>query len=328
MTRSRTFPAAPAIALTLTVLAGTAALAAPPKGFVETAVEIKMPGGSLKGTLWRLKGGKVGPGVVIIAGSGATDRDGNQAQVKTNNLRMLAVALAGRGIASLRFDKRTLATSRLANMNERTIRFDQFVSDAGRWIRLLKRQKGISRVFVAGHSQGALVGTLAVIKEPVAGLIVMAGPGESIGTVLRGQLVRAKLPKVLLDEANAVISQMEKGREVPKVSRFLYSLFRPSVQPFLISWMKHDPARALARVKAPVLIVQGGQDLQVPTRQALILKKATPDARLVLIRDMNHVFKVPAGPSRADNIRTYTNPTLPLAPGLASAVIDFVLKTK
>ena len=247
----------------------------------------------------------------------------NQPRLKPNTLKLLAQALAKRGIATLRFDKRTIAASRLPNTNERTIRFDQFVSDAASWVRLMKRQKGISRVFVAGHSQGALVGTLAAQQTPVAGVILMAGPGEPIGTVIRRQLVNARLPKTLLDEANATLDQLEKGKLVPGVTKFLYSLLRPSVQPFLISWMKHHPAKALARVKVPVLIVQGGQDIQVGLRQAMILKKARPDAKLVVIKAMNHVFKVPKGPTRADNINAYRDPTLPLAPGLAEAVCGF-----
>ena len=301
--------------------------AGPPAGFSETAVSVKVGGGSLKGTLWQPKSGTA-PGVVIAAGSGNTNRDGNQPRLKPNNLKMLAEALAKRGIATLRFDKRTIAGSRLPNTNERTIRFDQFVRDAVRWVRLLKRQKGIARVFVAGHSQGALVATLAATKTRVSGLILMAGPGEPIGVVIRRQLVKARLPKTLLDEANAALIQLEKGRPVPNVTRFLYSLLRPSVQPFLISWMKHHPARALTRVRAPVLIVQGGQDIQVGVRQAMILKKARPDAKLVVIKAMNHVFKVPKGPTRADNIKAYSDPSLPLAPGLADAIANFVLTTK
>ena len=304
------------------------AAAKPPAGVVETAVEIPLGGGKLSGTLWQPKGVKDAPGVVIVAGSGATDRDGNQARLKPNNLRLLAEALAARGISSLRFDKRTLAASRLPNTDERSIRLGQFASDTVLWIRLMKRRAGEGRVFVAGHSQGALVATLAAEKENVAGLILLAGPGEPIGTIIRGQLVRARLPKSLIDESNRVIDELEKGRQVPKVSRFLYSLFRPSVQPFLISWMKHDPAKALARVKAPVLIVQGGRDIQVQTRQAEILKKARPDAKLVVLKDMNHVFKVPKAPGRAANLQAYNDPSLPLAPGLAEAVVDFVLKTK
>lgn len=315
-------------ALTGMALICAPAWAEPPKGVTETAVEIPLGGGALKGTLWIPRSVKDGPGVVIVAGSGATDRDGNQARLKPNNLRQLAEALAAKGIATLRFDKRTLASSRLPNTNERTIRFDQFAGDAVLWIRLMKQRMGGGRVFVAGHSQGALVATLAAEKEKVAGLILLAGPGEPIGTIIRGQLKHARLPQTLLDESNQVIDALEKGREVKKVSRFLYSLFRPSVQPFLISWMKHDPAKALTRVKAPVLIVHGGRDIQVLVRQALVLKKARPDAALVVLKDMNHVFKAPQGPGRGANIRAYNDPKLPLAPGLAEAVIDFVRKTK
>lgn len=314
-----------------------AAQADAPPGLIEQSVEVDVGGGELRGTLWRPADGdkpRAGvPGVVIIAGSGATDRNGNQPSLRNDSLKLLAAALGTRGIATLRFDKRVLPASRLPGVTEETIRLDHFVDDAVRWADLLRAEKGIARLFLAGHSQGALIATLAAQRlaeagKPVAGVILLAGPGEPIGAVLRRQLGAANLPKSLRDEAFAIIASLEQGRVVPKINRLLVTLFRPSVQPFLISWMRHDPAKALAAVKAPALIVQGTRDLQVGPDQAKRLKAARPDASLVTIQGMNHVFKVPKGDGRAANVAAYSDPSLPLAPGLAAAVADFILKTK
>lgn len=313
----------------ISLLAGAAA-AAPPAGVTEVPVSVPVPGGGLKGTLWLPKGtGKV-PGVVISAGSGNTDRDGNQPTLQNNSLRMLATALAARGIATLRFDKRMVGASRLGPpFKAADIRFDHFVADMALWLQLMKRHPRIARVFAAGHSQGAMVATLAAEREAVAGVILLAGPGEPIGMVIRRQLRAApSVTPEVLKNALAIIDSLERGKVMADVNPLLHGIFRPAIQPFWISWMKHDPAKSLARLRVPALIVQGDRDLQVKLRDARALKAARPDAKLVLLRGMNHVLKVPAGPGRTANIAAYRDPTLPLAPGLADAVTEFVKGVK
>jgi fermentation-respiration switch protein FrsA (DUF1100 family) len=101
------------------------------------------------------------------------------------------------------------------------------------------------------------------------------------------------------------------------------SLFRPDIQPYVASWLRLNPAAELAAVTVPVLIVNGTTDIQVPAEQAALLHVAQPAARVALIEGMNHILKL-APAERSGNIATYSNPALPLAPGLVDAVAGFL----
>ncbi|RZJ29721.1 MAG: alpha/beta hydrolase, partial [Flavobacterium sp.] len=113
------------------------------------------------------------------------------------------------------------------------------------------------------------------------------------------------------------------GQTFTLENKAMASLFRESVQPLWISWMKYDPAQEIQKLKMPILIVNGTQDVQVSVSDAELLKKAKPAATLVIIPDMNHVFKEIKG-DRAENMTSYSNPDLPIAKGLADAVNQFI----
>lgn len=269
------------------------------------------------------------PAALIIAGSGPTDRNGNSRLIpgQNNSLKMLAQALAGRGIATLRYDKRGIGQSRMPGMSESSLRFDHFAADAAAWIRLLKRDKRFKRVVVIGHSQGSQVGILAVRRAGADALVSLAGVGRPAWQVFLDQL-RPKLSLDRLAVAVIVLEDLRHGRPttVPGRYTWLARLFRPSIQPFLISWFTRDPARELSRLGVPILIVGGTTDIQVPVAEAKILAKADPRARLVIIKGMNHVLKsVPADMGR--QIKSYGDPDLPLAPGLVEAISRFVLRS-
>lgn len=121
------------------------------------------------------------------------------------------------------------------------------------------------------------------------------------------------------------MDELKAGREVndvPPAPR-LQALFRPSVQPYLISELAVSPRVLIAAVKAPVLVLQGGRDLNVSVEDAMLLAAAHPGARLTLLPEMNHVLKdVPD--DRAANLTAYRNPALPLDPGVAPTLADFV----
>jgi uncharacterized protein len=268
-----------------------------------------------------------GKGVVFIAGSGPTDRNGNSGLgVQAGYLRLLSEALVRDGIFTLRYDKRGVGASKAALTSESDLRFSDFVDDAESWARWLRKRPGVSCIFLLGHSQGGLVATLAAPEVKTAGLVLLSSPGRSFGALLQEQLAAAPMDAKLKADALAIVKDLEAGKTPSDVPPGLQRLFRPSVQPFLISLMNIDPAAELAALKTPTLIVSGGHDLQVAEIDYQRLTAARPDATAVRIPDMNHVL-TDAPAARKPNLATYANPNLPLAPGLANAVTGFINKT-
>ncbi len=272
-----------------------------------TTVSVTVYGGKLYGTLLQPDPSKDRPVVLIIAGSGPTDRNGNSTMLpgKNNSLLQLADSLAHYGIASLRYDKRGIGESVRALTKEENLVFEQNTADARSWL-LYLYENGYRKIYVAGHSEGSLVALQVAQTFPLSGLISLAGAGRPIQEVLREQL--STLPEPLQENAYRCLDSLSNGKRVHNPPLALLSLFRPSIQEYLISWMKLDPANLIRTTHCPVLIVQGEQDLQVSVQDATRLHQANPGEPLQLIAPMNHVLKsVPTG-SRAANLATYTDP--------------------
>lgn len=293
------------------------------------AREATIAGGALHATLQMPAIAKDGPAVLLIAGSGPTDRDGNSAvpSVKPATAKWIAESLAEHGIASLRFDKRGVAASKAAMTSEADLRFSTYVDDAVAWAEYLKSQPHVTCVVILGHSEGALIAALAAQKTKTCGVISVAGAGFPAGQVLLKQLSDRGLPPATLDQARTMIDKLNKGEMLGEVGPGWAALFRPSVQPYLISWFPIDPATALGAVKAPVLILQGTTDIQVSVEDAKRLASSTPKAKLLLLKGVNHVLKT-APPENAANLATYADPALPLAPAVMPAILDFVTVQK
>lgn len=268
------------------------------------------------------------PVVLLIAGSGPTDRDGNNPLgVSAATYRIIADSLNNRGIGVLRYDKRSIGKSVPADRStfkEDNMRFEHGINDAVDWIKQLRTDKRISKIIVAGHSEGSLVGMVAARLGNADGFISLAGTGRVITAVLKEQL--KTLPEQLRTVAYADLDSLQNGQLVRKPPVFLLSLLRPSVQPYIMSWMKYDPANEIRQFKGPVLIVQGKLDGQVATSEADLLKAARPDAPLLLFDHMTHTLKDAADASPQANMATYKDPNQPLTPGLASAIAEFVKK--
>ncbi|HLZ82806.1 MAG TPA: alpha/beta fold hydrolase [Caulobacteraceae bacterium] len=305
------------------VLAGAAHAEGPDTGMER---EVTVDGGAapLYGSLLMPTGARPGPAVLLVAGSGPTDRDGNSTVpgVRPASLKLIAEGLAATGVTSLRYDKRAIAKSAPAAVNEADLRFTTAVDDAVLFARLLKAQPGVTCVVLLGHSEGALVAALAAQKIETCGVIEVSGAGRPFGVVLREQFAARNLPPPVMAQIEAGLTELEHGRQIANIPG-LEALFRPSVQPYLISQLTLDPAKALAGVKAPVLILQGDNDVQVSVQDARLLAAARPDAKLVIVPGMNHVLKA-APADRAGNIATYADPGRPLAPGAMPAIAAFV----
>ena len=307
--------------------------AAPAQPFSTEQVEMPTATGTIRGALVVPPASDKVPIVLIVAGSGPTDRNGNSALLpgKNNAYKMLAESLAVAGIASLRYDKRGLgASAKAAGAGESSLRFDTYVDDAASWVAQLRTDKRFSRVIVAGHSEGSLIGMLAARKAQADGFVSIAGVAHRASEVLRDQL-RPQIGALpaLWDGNETILASLERGvvvdalppavQAVPAIAQ----LYRPSVQPYLISWFKFVPSSEIAALSVPVLILQGTTDIQVSVDEAKGLKAARPDAELILVDGMNHVMKhAPA--DRMQNVATYSNPDLQIVPDVPNAIVAFV----
>ena len=300
--------------------------------------EITAPGpdGELAGTLMLPSGDSAAnapfDAVLILPGSGPVDRDGNvPGAVAAAPYRLLAEGLAARGVASVRVDKRGLGASA---GDGNAVTFDAYADDVESWVNAMREVPELSGdAWLAGHSEGALVAIRAAARElpGLHGLALVASPGRPGGAVLRQQLADDLANAPVLAEAYAAIDALEVGESVDAdaLHSGLQRLFHPLVQDFLRELLRFDPAAELAALgeaddPLPVLIVHGGRDLQVDDEDARLLGAARPDATLVLVADMNHVLKTVDGEGRDANVAAYADPDLPLAPGVADAIADFV----
>ena len=310
--------------MVLTLFSGVANAASP--SVLLRPIELNTPTGTLYGSLVLPKSDKPVPVVLIIAGSGPTDRNGNNTQGGRNDsLKKLAWRLAQNNIASVRFDKRGIAQSQPAAPDERTLNLDQYVTDAVAWGNLLKADPRFADVFVLGHSEGALIASLAAPAMDAAGVISIAGTARPVGQVLREQLQRNNMPPGLLQRSVELIHTLESGRTDDNVPEALQVIFRPSVQPYLISLLRYDPAKAFAALKMPALIIQGTHDIQVDVNDARLLKAAKPDADLALIEGMNHVMRiVPMHMKR--QVQSYNDPNQRLSSELGDRIVRFITK--
>ena len=139
-------------------------------------ISLETPTGTLYGTLALPQSRSRVPAVLIIAGSGPTDRDGNSPVFKgpNNSLKLLAEGLAAHGIASVRYDKRGIGETGKAMqlaaektttvLREEDLSFENFIDDAVRWGKQLRADRRFSSLTVIGHSEGSL--SLIHISEP------------------------------------------------------------------------------------------------------------------------------------------------------------------
>ncbi|MET0320589.1 MAG: alpha/beta fold hydrolase [Duganella sp.] len=308
------------------LLFGVLAHAAAP--FVQREVALDVGGGTLRGTELAPA---VAPGdtvkvpvVLLHAGSGPTDRNGNSIALPGANdsLRMVAQALAARGIASVRYDKRLIAASVSPQWTEADVRFDDYANDAVAWIRQLRTDPRFAKVIMVGHSEGALVAAVACRRGGADGCVEIAGIGRGLDEVLDEQL-KPHLSPALFAQHTRIIGSLKQGKLADGVPPELMMLYRPSVQPYLISSLRHEPRAAIAALTMPVLIVQGTSDIQVKVTDAEALAKAQPAAKLVVVDGMNHLLKI-VGDDQALQVKSYGSADLPVAPQLIDAVATFV----
>ena len=261
------------------------------------------------------------PLAIIINGSGPIDRNGNEMMTKNNAAKKLAEALAKKGIATFRYDKRTLKAQQL-NIDEKDMRFDDFIDDAKAVIKRFSELPNYSSLYIIGHSQGSLVGMIAA-QEKADGFISIAGAGQTIDSLIVEQIGR-QMPG-LEESARTAFNELRANGKVKDYNQGLASLFKKSIQPFMFSWMKYDPQQEIKKLKMPVLIINGDNDLQVNTNEAEKLKAAKPDAELVIIENMNHIYRIIDKNDDIANQKSYNEPQRPISNEMVEQISNFIL---
>jgi len=257
--------------------------------------------------------------VVVIAGSGPTNRDGNQPGMRTNAYKLLAQSLAEKGNPIFTFDKRIVTQLITGKADESKLNFDDQIEDVRDIIRHFRKDKSIKKIILCGHSEGSTIGMVAA-QGMADGYISLAGPGRSADLIITDQI--AKQAPFLKESVEESFAKLRKGETFVLDKPMLAAIFKEDLQPFMISWIKYDPSAEIKKLKIPVLILNGTKDLQVDVPEAELLKSAKPDAKLVLIENMNHVLKEVA--SEGENTASYNKPELPVSDKLVSAISEYL----
>ncbi|WP_456461981.1 alpha/beta hydrolase [Lutibacter sp.] len=294
------------------------------KNYTENQLSIPTKSVTINGTLLTPSLSKKTPLVILIPGSGPTDRDGNNVLMKNNSLKFLAESLSEENIATYRFDKSVLSYTKNDKEKIDAITFGTFIDEAKTVINYFKNSGEYSKIIVAGHSQGSLVGMIAANNIADA-FISLEGAGRTIDQIIIEQL--NKQAPFLKDEASNVLSELKKGIIVEKFNPMLNSLFNKSVQPFLISWIKYNPQEEIKKLNIPMLLINGTKDIQVSNFDAELLHKANSKSQFKIIKNMNHIFKEINGDIN-ENILSYTNPELPIMKELTGLITAFVKEIK
>lgn len=290
--------------------------------YIESSVSIPMAIDSVYGTLLNPDHQLKTHLIILIPGSGPTDRNGNQGMLVNNSLKFLAEALSENGFATYRFDQSVISLSKLPEFKEENYTFTGLVDEVKILIKYFKETAKYERIILAGHSQGSLVGMLAA-QDNADAFISLNGAGQSIDRILYDQLMK-QVPQ-LEESFSKNLEQMKTGEPLTNVNPMLASIFRPSVQPFLNEWMQYNPQEVLSQLKIPSLVIGGTKDIQVNEKEASILVEKAPLAQMLIIENMNHIFKEIKGDD-LENQMSYMNKELPIMEKLVTEIIGFIEK--
>lgn len=283
-------------------------------------ITIPISGGILSAELTEVNKNYI---IISIAGSGPTDRDGNNPQMKNNSLIMLSDSLVSKGFSTLRIDKRGVGKSTVAEMKEENLSFDTFVNDLSKWVNALK-EKGFQRIYLMGHSEGSLISIIASQRNSnINGLISIAGAGTSADSILMTQMKMQ--PPQIQELVKNYLDTLKNEKLLSNVPPYMYALFRPSVQPYMISWIKYNPSIEISKLNIPILILQGDSDLQVSIEDAHKLNNANPSSSLKILSSTNHVLKIVK--DQMENQKSYMDTSFALNSDIAVLIKGFIDKT-
>jgi uncharacterized protein len=323
------FPAlAPAQAATDTPVDTVAPATVRESSYSITSGNLTLPGTL---TLPAAVAGKI-PVVLIVAGSGPTDRNGNTVAPgytgplpRPNSYAQLAWRLAEQGIASVRYDKRSLGDNQARIVIAKTS-IDDFIGDVAAAAKQLSADPRFSKLVLLGHSEGAeLVLQAANRGAPAAGIVMASGAGRDFLTILHEQLSK-QLPAPMLLQYDSAMAAFIRG-ETPTATlpAALMSLLQPENRLFMQGMQAYHPTAEIARAKFPILIVQGANDGQVSLDQdARTLAAAQPAATLIVLPTANHELKAATSSSIATQHASYMDPRAPIVADVAPAIAGWI----
>ena len=291
----------------------------------QTEVTAPGPQGPLAGTM--LGDGK-GPVVLMVPGSGPTDRDGNNPlAVAGAPYKRLAEALAAGGVTTVRVDKRGMFGSKAAIPDANAVTIADYAADVHGWAKVLRARTGARCVWVLGHSEGGLVALQAAQRPAdLCGVILLSSPGRPAGAIMHDQLAANPANAPLMGQIDTLFAAYAAGRPIDRarLDPAIAQSFPPQLDGYMASLLSTDPARLISAYPGPVLIEQGTRDLQVSVADAKSLAAAQPRARLELVPDTNHVLRHVASDDRAANLATYADASAPLADGVVGPILSFL----
>jgi uncharacterized protein len=261
------------------------------------------------------------PVVLLIAGSGSVDHDGNGPQIKPATLKKLSEQLGARKIATLRYDKRGAGGWKPEFGRPEDFRFKDYVDDAASLVNYLRSSGKFSRVVPVGHSEGGLVAILTARRVPVDRLVLLATAARKQGDLLKAQLEKQQLPPDVLQPIVKAIDAIMSGQIVDPLPPGL--AIPPSMQPGIASAFVEDPIDPLKLIDQPTLIVGGGRDRQVARLDFVALSTASPLAKTLWIPEMNHVLNDVG--DDADDLAAYNQSDRALDATLIDTVAAFIL---
>lgn len=256
--------------------------------------------------------------VIIISGTGPTDREGNSGEMTNNAIKLLAEGISNHKRATFRYDKRGVGKSLHASIKEEDLRIEHYVKDVLALVHFFQTDQRFSSISIIGHDDGALIGMLACQKVGVKQFISISGCGRTANLLLEDQLAR----QYNKHKTKVILDSLKMGCQVHSLGQ-LHRLFRPSVQPYMMSWFKYDPIEELTKLTCPVLVLQGDKDIQVKVKEADLLHSAKPEAEYSLVSNMNHIFRVIKGDFN-ENIKSYYNSELPISKVLLKKIMNFL----
>lgn len=284
-------------------------------------VDVQIEKGTSFGTLTVADSLHQSPVILLIAGSGPTDRNMGEG----NAYKMLSDSLAKYGISSLRYDKRSSGETVKTLLDYDDISFDLLVDDAKAWIDFLKADSRFSSITIVGHSQGSLVGMLAAQNTPTDKFVSLAGPAEKADVVIKKQIYEQPGNKFFFGNyIDSIFTEIGKGHIVDSIPPIFQSLFSKKVQPFLNSWMQYVPTDEIKKLKIPTLIVHGEMDFQVRKEQFDFLKNAMPSADTLVVDNMNHAMRFADTFDKMENAKNYTDPNEGLVPNFVDRLASFI----
>lgn len=257
--------------------------------------------------------------IILIAGSGPTNRNGNQLGMQNNSLKFLAEGIAANGNTVFSYDKRIIKQMKVGNLKEEDLNFTDLINDTKDVISFFKKQKKYRKIIVAGHSEGSLIGMIAANGNADA-FISLAGAGRTIDFIMTEQI--EKQAPFLKKETEENFKTLKKGETFELKNQMLATIFRKSVQPYMISWMQYNPQDEIKKLNVPILIVNGTKDIQTSETEAELLHNANPKSTLKIIAKMNHIFKEINEDD--ENLKSYSNPNLPVMPELIESINSFI----